>query len=135
VWRGQSHPELDDPPAMGPEFGVLAESREVVLVLRTREMSESYRQVLDTAAESAEAGSRRRVLFFQIRAELLAYVFEVDSSLASIEEAVRSGLLDLMWMDCCPVLEAVRKDARFARLRQEVEARARPVIEALTELL
>jgi serine/threonine-protein kinase len=70
---------------------------------------------------------------FQLNAEILAYVFEVDGALGCVKEAVQSGLIDLLWMDRCPLLDAVRKDARFAPLRAEVEARGQRVKLALAE--
>jgi serine/threonine-protein kinase len=135
TWTGQVHPELDEPPPMGPEFGALAHTHGVVEVIRSREISDAYRRVLEAAPATAEAGSRRRALFFQLSAELFAYVFEVDQALEYIQAAIRSGLLDLVWMDMCPVLEPVRRDARFAALRAEVDARAQAVVAALSEVL
>jgi serine/threonine protein kinase/tetratricopeptide (TPR) repeat protein len=133
VWLGQDHPDLDDPPPMGPEFGAIANRDAFREVIRTHELSDAYREALDKQARETQPGSRRRVLFFQLNAEILAYVFEVDGALAAVKEAVGAGLLDLLWMDRCPVLAAVRKDARFEPLRAEVEARARRVRSALAE--
>jgi hypothetical protein len=50
-----------------------------------------------------------------------------------VKDAVDAGLLDGLWMDRCPVLDAVRKDARFEPLRAEVEARGRRVRSAFAE--
>jgi serine/threonine-protein kinase len=133
LWRGQDHPDLDDPPPMGPEFGAYADRAAFRKVLLTRELADGFADSVQESARTAEPGSRRRVLFFQLNAELLAYVFEVDGALASVKEAVDAGLLDRLWMDRCPVLDAVRKDARFEPLRAEVEARAARVRSALGE--
>jgi serine/threonine-protein kinase len=133
LWRGEDHPDLDDPPQMGREFGALASSLEFRELVRTRELSDAYRRALEKASEAVEPGSRRRALFFQLNAEIFAYAFEIDSSLAAIREAVGAGLLDILWMDRCPVLHAVRKDVRFAPLRAEVHARAELVRAALRE--
>ncbi len=46
--------------------------------------------------------------------------------------AIDAGLIDILWMDNCPLLEPLRKDARFAPLRVEVAARAALVVAALT---
>ena len=135
LWRGHDHPDLDNAPPLGPEFGAFADRAEFRKVVLTRELSDSYRDALEASARAAEPGSRRRVLFFQLSAELLAYVFEVDGALASMKEAVEAGLLDLLWMDRCPVLDAVRKDARFEPLRVEVEARAQRVRLALVDTI
>jgi eukaryotic-like serine/threonine-protein kinase len=73
------------------------------------------------------------MLYFQLAAEILAYVFEVDGALTAVKGAVDAGLLDLGWMDRCPVLDVARKDPRFASLRSEVEARAARARSALRE--
>jgi serine/threonine-protein kinase len=131
LWRGESHPDLDDPPELGPELGALASGAALVELLKTRELTDSLREWLEAGARSGEPRSRRRALFFQLNAEFYAYVFEIDHALESIQGAVESGLIDLLWLDRCPVLEPVRKDARFGPLRAEVEARAQVVIAAL----
>jgi len=133
VWRGEDHADLDDPPELGPEFGGLSNIRAFREMLRTREVTDSYREALEKAAALAEPGSRRRTLFYQLNAEIFAYVFEIDTALASVKEAVDAGLLDRLWIDRCPVLDPVRKDARFAPLREKVETRARSTLSALGE--
>jgi serine/threonine-protein kinase len=132
VWRGQYHPDLEYPPALGAGFGVFGQRADLGKFLREHEVPEWYLEALDATARAEQAG-RRRVLFFQLNAEIHAYSFEVDGSLAAIHEAVDAGLLDLLWIERCPVLEAVRKDARFPPLHAEVLARARRVQAALEE--
>ncbi len=133
LWRGEGHPDLDDPPELGPEMGLLARPRELLEILTTRELPDSVREMLEVGAQRGDKGSRRRTLFFQLNAEIFAYVFEVDHALDAIGHAVESGLLDIVWMDRCPVLAPVRTDPRFAPLRAEVLGRARPVVAALGE--
>lgn len=133
LWRGIDDPAFDDPPALGPEFGAISYTRLFREMLRTRELSDAYREALEAAAVEAESGSRRRTLFAQINAEIFAYVFEIDRALASTREAIDAGLLDIAWMDRCPVLDPVRKDARFAALRAEVAARVDRVRAVLVE--
>jgi serine/threonine-protein kinase len=133
LWRGEDHPELDDPPTLGREFGAIASVLAIRDLIRTRELTDAYRETMDRSLASTDPGSRRRVLFSQLNAEAYGYVFEVDSAIGFVKESVDSGLLDLAWMDRCPPLDAVRKDARFAPLRAEVDGRARKVRAALEE--
>ena len=135
VWRGQDRPDLDHPPALGPEFGAVTRTQELREVIRTHELSDGYREALETSRASVERRSRRRALFCQLNAEIYSYVFEVDAALVALKEAVDDGLLDLLWMDRCPVLDPVRRDARFAALRAEVEARVARIESALREAL
>jgi hypothetical protein len=132
LWRGEDHPDLDDPPQVGPEFGGLV-SGEFRETLRTRELADAYKRRLEAAGEAAEPGSRRRALFYQLNAEIFAYVFEIDGALAAVRGAIDAGLLDLLWMDLCPVLDPVRKDARFPPLREEVAVRVQAVRAAMRE--
>jgi eukaryotic-like serine/threonine-protein kinase len=60
-------------------------------------------------------------------------VFEIDGALAAVRGAIDAGLLDLLWMDLCPVLDPVRKDARFPPLREEVAVRVQAVRAAMRE--
>jgi serine/threonine-protein kinase len=131
-WRGEVHPDLEDPPKLGREMGLLSSPKDVIEVLRTRELPEAFRLLLTQQAAVTDPGSRRRTLFFQLNAEVFAYVFEVDHALDAVASAVDAGLLDISWMDRCPLLEAVRKDTRFAPFRAVVQARADRVIAAWT---
>jgi serine/threonine protein kinase len=133
LWRGKDHPDLGAPPPMGPEFAAYADRDAFRKMLVTRELADTYRDSLEASVRTAEPGSRRRAFFAQLNAEILAYVFEVDGALACVKEAVDAGLLDLLWMDRCPVLDPVRADARFAPLRAQVDERAQRVRAALGE--
>ena len=133
LWRGEMHPDLDDPPVLSPEMGVIVDTKGFVEVLRTRELTDAYRAGMETAARLGAKGSRRRAFYSQINAEIYGSVFEVDQSLVAIGEAIEAGLADIVWMDRCPVLEAARGDARFAPLRDEVLQRAQRAVVALTD--
>jgi hypothetical protein len=43
---------------------------------------------------------------------------------------IDGGFLDIGWMDGCPLLDAVRSDARFPPLRALVKQRAGEILEA-----
>jgi serine/threonine-protein kinase len=133
VWWGHTHPDLDNPPPLGEELKVYLDPKMLVMALETRELPEALRQGLEHRANSADPRSRRSTFLFQLNAEYYAFGFEVDAALDAVAGAVRSGLIDINWMDLCPPLEPVRKDARFAPLRAEVAARAATVVRALVK--
>jgi eukaryotic-like serine/threonine-protein kinase len=133
IWRGQTHPELDNPPPMGPETGISWNLRAFQDVIASRELTDDHRKMLAYNVDQADPGSRRRTLFCQINSELYCFVFEVDQALHAVEQAIESGLIDILWMDRCPVLAPLRADARFAPLRATVDARAQRVIAALKQ--
>ncbi len=69
-------------------------------------------------------GSGRRVSFFQqIGAEVCARLGLVDAAFKYIGQSIDSGLVDLVWIERCPVLDPLRADPRFAPLRERLVAR------------
>ncbi len=80
----------------------------------------------------AEHSGRQRAFFHQLRAEVAGYLGDGAGALAEIRAGVDAGLLDLGWLDRCPLLAPARELAGFAAERARVEARAAPVVEALT---
>ena len=130
-WRGKVHPDIENAPAFGPYAGIMATPTELKDILTTRELSEEARQRLVARVAAADPRSRRQILFSQLNTEIFAYTFEVDHAMDALLTTVNAGLQDILWMDRCPLLEPLRKDARFLPLRGEVEARVRPVLAAL----
>jgi serine/threonine-protein kinase len=81
---------------------------------------------------AAEKGSpRRRSFGYQIVAELACFAGEPAEAMASLVASVDGGLVDLGWMDRCPLLAPLRSDAKFAELRARVAERVAPVLAAL----
>jgi hypothetical protein len=78
---------------------------------------------------STTISTRARTFWNQLDAELKAYIGE--SSLAQIRTAVDLGLVDIAWLDGCPLLDAARRDPAFAALRDQVAVRARRVLAEL----
>lgn len=82
------------------------------------------------------AGSARRALFFnQLAAEAYASVGQLDLAFGMLQRANEFELVDLMWFDHCPAIDALREDPRFAVERQKVLARVQGVLDlqAVTE--
>jgi TolB-like protein/Flp pilus assembly protein TadD len=80
----------------------------------------------------ASGGSRRtRSLYHQLATEWYGMNSEVDALLRELAKAIDFGLVDLMWLDGCPLLAAARKDPRFLALRRVVAERAAAVQAAL----
>jgi serine/threonine-protein kinase len=69
-------------------------------------------------------GVRRGSFYPQMGAELASFVGNHDEVVRMVQLAVDSGLLDVVWLDSCPLLAGLRSDARFSPLRAEVAARA-----------
>jgi eukaryotic-like serine/threonine-protein kinase len=117
-----------DAPAQSPWFMVsLAKA-----VLRSGR-TDNQLQNLDAFSRHADRSRRFHTLFRQLLAEYAAYFGDHDVALAEIERSVAAGLFDLAWMDHCPLLEPLHKNARFAVSRATVAERARAILDALAD--
>ena len=74
---------------------------------------------------------RMRVVRSQYAAEACLALDEPGLALLHVEHAVRAGLLDLQWLDHCPLLAPLRTREDYPPLREQVEARALAVAAAL----
>jgi eukaryotic-like serine/threonine-protein kinase len=78
--------------------------------------------------------SRRRAFSLAaIKAEISAVAGDADEVLRAIGQADAAGFVDVVWLDCCPLLEPVRSHGDFAAVRARVAARAAPVRAILDE--
>lgn len=69
--------------------------------------------------------SRRRGAFnAQLLTELAIASGRRDEAFAALSAADANLLFDILWLDRCPGLDAMRGDPRFARVRDSVAARA-----------
>jgi serine/threonine-protein kinase len=87
---------------------------------------------IEALARTAPGSSRRRTLFFQMRAELAAYVDDAEGALDALTAADGEGLIDLFWLSRCPLFDPLRASPRFAALSARVAARARDAREGYT---
>jgi serine/threonine-protein kinase len=90
------------------------------------ELEEGMRRIA-----SSTTSPRFRPLLYQVTAELQAFCRDADRAFAAIDDALASGLIDLIWLDLCPALTSIRGDARFATVRAVLSARADTIRDAL----
>ncbi len=109
--------------------GPLAISAELVRCVTQRapfDVAETKRAVVGLH------GSPRRHLFFeQLGCEVACFIGDWERALTHLAGAVDHKLLDLAWLDRCPLLGPLRSDPRFAPLRAPVSERALAVHEIL----
>jgi serine/threonine-protein kinase len=72
----------------------------------------------------ADLGPRFSTLMRQVATETTALVGRLDDAEAMLREAIDDALVDLDWMDHCPVLAPLRERPAYAALRARVHARA-----------
>lgn len=97
-----------------------------------------YDEVFGTLAEACGAQSSpslRRVAFTtQLFTEAAAFAGDAATALEELERADSAGLIDLHWVDCCPLLAPLRSEPRFLAARARVAQRAEDVIAQLYEV-
>ena len=74
---------------------------------------------------------RRPIFFRQLSAEVAAYCGMIDAAVAAVESADELGLIDIVWVDRCPLFAILDGDERFSAARERVRARAAAVLAAL----
>jgi serine/threonine-protein kinase len=84
----------------------------------------------DAMIVATPPGSRSRRLFVQLKIEQLAFAGEIDAAEEALPDAVEAGLLDVAWMDRCPLLARLRERPAFGAMRERVALRASPVVAA-----
>lgn len=85
---------------------------------------EPFTDVFRASADAPHASLRRRSYFYQLSAEMNAFGGHLNDALESLERASEVLLFDVLWLDRCPVLDVLRDDPRFARVRAVAGARA-----------
>ncbi|MBI4816169.1 MAG: protein kinase [Deltaproteobacteria bacterium] len=87
----------------------------------------------EAAAIEAEVPSsaRRASLTRQILAEVYAVAGEPERALRALEEANGFGLVDILWLDRCPLFGSLRSSPRFSRVRSDLARRSDLVVDAL----
>ena len=101
-------------------------------VIATRTIPEALVASVDTLGKVTGRVRRRPIFFRQMMAEVLAYVGDAEQALATIEDAASLGLIDIVWLDRCPLFAEMRSSPRYALAREQVSERAARVLEAFT---
>jgi serine/threonine-protein kinase len=112
-------------------FGMRAATEMLLQIVATRQIPAESRAELTALFEGART-HRRRQFFAQLKAECFAFIAEAENALAALESAAENDLFDVLWIDHCPLLDALRSDPRFVAIRERVAHRAEEVLSALS---
>ena len=123
LWRGASAPV---PPDATPPNSY---QRLWCQVLTRRRLDDEQRAFM--TERTTTAAGRLRALFWQRNTEVFAFVGEKESALNGVLCAFDAGLIDILWIDRCPLLAELRDDDRWASLRGRVIERVLPIADAL----
>jgi eukaryotic-like serine/threonine-protein kinase len=106
---------------------------QVVELLDVLELGQAGR-VAETLAEWGRVvgrARRRPTLFRQLAAEVSAFQGDSAAVVGSMDSAEALGLVDLTWIDRCPLFASTRALPEFIAVRDKVAARARATIDVL----
>jgi serine/threonine-protein kinase len=99
-------------------------------MLQAREIPTALAAALDTFGKVTGRVRRRPIFYRQLKAEALAYVGQAEAASAAIEDAASLGLIDIVWVDRCPLFDALKDSPVFAKARARVAALATRVLDA-----
>jgi serine/threonine-protein kinase len=100
--------------------------------IERRTAPEAVLHVLESMEKITGRVRRRPVFYRQLKAEVLAHAGDGEGAILAIEEAATLGLIDLVWLDHCPLFEGLRTVPRVVAARRLVSERAERVLEAFT---
>ncbi len=127
LWQndlGLAQKYKDEIKEMNPANRLLLGIARVMLERRpTQEVPELRQAIMQPGG-----GWRRQIFYQQIAAETAAYIGDVSGTLEALQRATNMGLIDLLWLDHCPLFGDVRENAQFVACRSVVETRARGLV-------
>ena len=94
-------------------------------------ISHALTNMAESWGKMSSRAVRRPLFFRQLTAEVFAFTGRNDEALGMIESADAIGLIDLAWIDHCPLLDPLRASPRYVAVRARVADRARAVLTAL----
>jgi predicted Zn-dependent protease len=95
------------------------------------ELEQDFLEWLRTFVSDRHVSLRRKALAAQLMTEMYCVAGRSEDAFEQLERADRVLLLDLAWLEICPVLAPLRGSRRFAEVRSHVAARASTVLRVL----
>jgi serine/threonine-protein kinase len=133
AWRGRREEMLAAATRFSPPFGPRAEqlTEQIKKGIMSGELDlEMWRDYWSGFVGESDRPFRQQLYGMQILTELLLMIDKPDPALDTLEAAARTGLLDLFWIERCPVFAPVATNRRLLRVRDLVADRANRVLAA-----
>jgi serine/threonine-protein kinase len=100
--------------------------------VKSRSVTPELTAEMEAALPMHRSISLRRSSFHgQIRTEVKLAAGETRSAMADLRQSDANGLLDLLWLDRCPLMDDLRETPDFVTIRENTAARADRVARAL----
>lgn len=104
----------------------------LIHIVKTRFMNDPTRLAIDTALPVTLAFSPRRLTYHaQIRTEVKLASGAIAAAMSDLRSADTNGLLDILWLDRCPLFDSVRSFPEFRLIRESTGARAARIVRIL----
>jgi hypothetical protein len=101
----------------------------------TRALSDEHRAILEHRFSSGSAPTQSIASFrAQVRAEVYVTCGDVEAAVGAVREADANGLLDVCWLENCPLLRELRGHAELETIHRSTAHRAARVRGALNGL-
>ena len=91
--------------------------------------AEAWRSV-QAAFTDDDHPARQQLMGLQLLAEVALVRREPELAIEPLSIAARKGLMDIVWLDHCPLFVQLADDARYAPIRAQVAERAARVLSA-----
>lgn len=135
LWWSDRRPQLSlaaSVASLGPEVRARRVAGAMLAIAERGALTDGDRELIARAFPSGAATAQRLASFHaQLRAEILLACAETDAALEAIREADANGLVDLTWLERCPLLEALRGSRELEAVRRGTALRAARVIDVL----
>jgi serine/threonine-protein kinase len=131
LWHNDRARAQDALSKMLDTTGRFALTHRILTLIATGDREAFFKDFDSREAMQRATGTGRRSMFFaQVTAEIAAFVRDETMALQYVSLAVDAGLIDLLWMDRCPLFGWMRHSVSWRSLRARVEERARAIGEA-----
>jgi len=134
AWRGNTEALLESTSIAMQRLSVTAGSifRLIGMVYSEGAINRAYFERSIRQPRGPDLPLRQLLVRMQIYTEIACLLDQPDLAFMALERVVEDGLLDVTWIDSCPLLEklATTDHQRFIVSRKEVVARARRVLDA-----
>jgi serine/threonine-protein kinase len=113
------------------QFGLRDEVLGVLDLVETDELPRDMVPTLEQWGRIVGRARRRPIYLRQLVAEAYAFVGDETNAVRAMAEGDALGLIDVTWVDRCPLFDAMRTAPLFVAVRDRVAARARQTLDVL----
>jgi serine/threonine-protein kinase len=126
-WRRQPEEALEIEKTLPLRQGGLPVMRGMLYILKHREYPPDPPDFI-TGVTGPGTTARRRSFVRQVQAEVEGFLGRNEEVVTALRLSADDGLVDLMWLERCPLLDAVRGSPGYAAVHAVVKRRAEEIL-------